>query len=153
MRGQSILTAIGADHVCRQGQIRDRTITRCAGKVKRSMPPSDWQGPTTLLLNADRDGGGNDSSIQAHRYSRLMTSARYGRSVLPDRELSSWTPPLFQCEIKVRHWYWQEVQYRSSQRTRQTSPWNARDQNPRWIASYCGSRQMSWRGQPEYLHK
>ena len=34
-----ILTAIGANYVCRQGKIRDRAITRCAGKVEQYVPP------------------------------------------------------------------------------------------------------------------
>ena len=44
MRGQPILTAVGADYVCRQGEIRDRAFTRCAGKIKQPMGPLDVNG-------------------------------------------------------------------------------------------------------------
>lgn len=38
---QPILTAIGADYVCRQGKIRDRAVARCAGKIEQSIRPLD----------------------------------------------------------------------------------------------------------------
>ena len=39
VRCQSILTAIGATYVCRQGKICNRAVARCARTIKQSVMP------------------------------------------------------------------------------------------------------------------
>ena len=39
VRCPSILTAIGATYVCRQGKICNRAATRCARKIEQSVMP------------------------------------------------------------------------------------------------------------------
>ena len=39
VRCQSILTTIGATYVCRPGEICNRAVARCAGKIEQSVMP------------------------------------------------------------------------------------------------------------------
>ena len=61
-----MLTAIGADHVRRQGQICDRAIARCAGKVDQFMQPLAVKSrPSRFASDANCGGGNVDHHAQA----------------------------------------------------------------------------------------
>ncbi len=65
VRGQDILTAVGAHHVCRQGEICDRATAWCARKIEQPMRPSDAKGiRPSFALNAHCGGGSIDSLVQ-----------------------------------------------------------------------------------------
>ena len=71
MRDQDMLTAIGADYVRSQGQICDRAIARCAGKVDQSMQPLAMKSRQSCFAsNVDYDGG------NTYHHAQVQTCAR-----------------------------------------------------------------------------
>lgn len=65
-----ILTAVGADNVCRQREICNRTITRRTGKIEQSMRALDVKDTGSCLARWRTMSVNIDNSMQAYIHAR-----------------------------------------------------------------------------------
>ena len=102
MRDQKMLTAIGADYVCRQGEIRNRAIARCAGKVDQSMQPLAIKSTQSCFaLNANCGGREIDHHAQANTRARCLVVKIYASTL----RFPFYDPTILNNQMRAGKWY------------------------------------------------